>query len=376
MPKVMILAGEASGDMHGANLARALQELNPEVELLGMGSSLMAEAGVRLAFDVTALSTVGIAEALKNIKTLQRILQQLADLMEQEQPDVIVLIDYPGFNMEVAKVAKNKGIPLVYYFSPTAWAWGKGRAKKVASLVTKVAAVLPLEADVYREAGAEVEFVGHPLLDIVKPRLSKEDFYRQWELDPQKPIVGLLPGSRNQEIKALLPVLLASAQLVQKKIPSTQFLLPLAHTVKRAVVAEQIRASGLEIKVIEGQTYELMAASDIIVVASGTAALEAACLGTPMVIIYKVSFSTWVLGKLLLKIPYIGMPNILAGREVVPELIQYDAQPEKISQKVLDFLQNPQKLQQVRQELEVVRRKLGGEGAVKRAAQLVLKAVQ
>jgi len=368
----MILAGEASGDMHGANLARALQELNPQVQLLGMGSSLMAAAGVELAFDVTELSTVGFAEAIKSIKTLKRILQQLGDLMDQEKPDVIVLIDYPGFNMEVAKAAKARGIPLVYYFSPTAWAWGRGRAKKVASLVTRVASVLPFEADVYREAGADVEFVGHPLLDIVKPKLSKEEFYQQWNLDSQKPIVGLLPGSRRQEIKSLLPILLETAKRIKEKIPQTQFLLPLAHTVDRREIEAQIREKGLEIIVIEGQTYELMTVSDIIVVASGTATLEAACLGTPMIIVYQVSFSTWLLGKILIKVPYIGMPNIIAGKEIAPEFIQYDAQPEQISSRVIDFLEHPEKLELVRAELQEVRKRLGGEGAVKRTAQLVL----
>ena len=372
MPKIMMLAGEASGDMHGANLARALQELDPQVELIGMGSSLMAAAGVKLAFDVTALSTVGFAEAIKSIKTLKRIIQQLADLMDQEKPDAMVLIDYPGFNMEVAKVAKEKGIPLVYYFSPTAWAWGRGRAKKVASLVTKVASVLPFEADVYREAGADVEFVGHPLLDIVKPTLSKEEFYQQHALDPEKPIIGLLPGSRRQEIDSLLPALLEAAQIIKKRFPEVQFLLPLAHTVSRQEIEERVKAKGLEIKVIEGQAYELMTVSDIIVVASGTATLEAACLGAPMVIVYRVSFSTWLLGKMLLKIPHIGMPNIIAGKEIVPELIQHQATGLKISEKAIDLLENPEKLAQIKRELQIVREKLGGEGAVKRAAQLVL----
>lgn len=372
MPKIMILAGEASGDMHGANLARALQELDPQVELIGMGSSLMAAAGVKLAFDVTALSTVGFAEALKSIKTLKKIIQQLADLMDRERPEAIVLIDYPGFNMEVAKVAKEKEIPLVYYFSPTAWAWGRGRAKKVASLVTKVASVLPFEADVYREAGANVEFVGHPLLDIVKPTLTKEEFYQQHDLDPEKPIIGLLPGSRRQEIDSLLPALLEGAQIIKGKFPEVQFLLPLAHTISRQEIEEKVRDKGLEIKVIEGQAYELMTVSDIIVVASGTATLEAACLGVPMIIVYRVTFSTWLLGKMLLKIPHIGMPNIIAGKEIVPELIQYQATGLKISEKAIDLLESPEKLAQIKRELQIVREKLGGEGAVKRAAQLVL----
>lgn len=372
MPKIMILAGEASGDLHGANLAKALKEIDPQIELFGMGSTLMAKAGVKLAFDITDLSTVGFIEAAKSIKTLKVILRQLAELMDEEKPDVVVFIDYPGFNLEVAKVVKEKAIPSVYYFSPTAWAWGKGRAKKVANLITTVASVFPFEAEVYKEAGAKVEFVGHPLLDIVETKLTEEEFYQKYDLDPKRPLVGLLPGSRKQEIKSLLPVLLASAQKIAQDNPQVQFALPLAHTIAREDIEEAIAQEKLEVKVIEDHTYELMKVSDIIVVSSGTATLEAACLGTPMVIIYKISFSTWLLGKLLLKIPNIGLPNIVAGREIVPELIQQQANPDKISTKVLELLANPESRMRMREELARVRKKLGGTGAVKRVAQLVL----
>lgn len=373
MAKVLILAGEASGDMHGAKLAEALKKINPEIKLLGMGSSLMAKAGVELVYDVTHLSTVGFAEALKSIGILKKVLRQLTELMDQEGFDVVVFIDYPGFNLEVAKVVKEKAIPSVYYFSPTAWAWGKGRAKKVASLVTKVASVLPFEAEVYREAGADVEFVGHPLVDLVKPKLNPEEFLKSIDLKKNHPIIGLLPGSRKQEIQSLLPVLLDSAKKIQEKFPKAQFVLPLAHTIPREEIEQEIKQRTLEIKVIEGQAYELMTVSDIIVVASGTATLEAACLGVPMIIVYKVAFSTWLLGKILIKVKNIGMPNIIAGREIVPEFIQMDANVENISQKVIHLLENPEELMNIRKELAKVRKDLGGEGAVEKVAHLVLE---
>lgn len=239
-------------------------------------------------------------------------------------------------------------------------------------MITKVASVFPFEAEVYEEAGASVEFVGHPLLDIVKPSLEPEEFYQKYDLTPERPLIGLLPGSRKQEVQSLLPVLLASAKKIAAGKPEAQFVLPLAHTVAREKIENAIREENLAVKVIEGHTYELMKVSDIIVVSSGTATLEAACLGTPMVIIYKTSLSTWFLGNLLLKISHIGLPNIIAGREIVPELLQQQANPEKISSQVLELLAKPEKIRKMKEELTRVREKLGGPGAVKRVAQLVL----
>jgi len=372
MAKIMILAGEASGDLHGANLARALRELEPEIEIIGMGGSLMAAQGVKIAFDITKLSTVGFVEALKSIKTLKGILRQLTHLMEKEKPDAVVFIDYPGFNLEVAKVVKEKNIPSLYYFSPTAWAWGKGRAKKVANLISKVASVFPFEAEVYREAGANVEFVGHPLLDIVKTKMSQKESYQAWNLAAEKPIVGLLPGSRQQEINALLPVMLESARKIKEKNSHVQFILPLAHTIAREQVEEMIAQSGLAVQIIDGHSYEVMNVSSLVIVSSGTATLEAACLGTPMVIIYKVAASTWFLGKMLVKIPHIGLPNIIAKKEIVPELLQNEANADNISAKVNQLLAHPEQLSMIKADLAEVKKQLGEEGAVKKVAQLVL----
>lgn len=372
--KVMIMAGEASGDMHGAFLAAALKEKEPDIELIGTGSTMMQEAGVRLLVDMAKYSTVGIWEALKNIRALKSLLQDIAAFIKREQPDVVVLIDYPGFHLEVAKILKQEKIRSVYYFCPSAWAWGKGRAKKVAERISKVASVFPFEAKVYKEAGADVEFIGHPLLDIVKVKKNKADFTAENNLPENKTLVGLLPGSREQEIELLLPLLLETAELIRNAGEDCYFVLPLSHTIK----PEQIRAftakyPELPLTVISGQSYEVMAYSDLILVSSGTATLEAACLGTPMVIVYKVAGLTWFLGKIFVKLNHIGLPNIIAGQEIVPEFLQDKAVPDKVSTAALKILRQDLLQRKMRQDLHDVKEKLGSSGAVLRVADLVLR---
>ena len=372
--KVMIMAGEASGDMHGAFLAKALKEKEPDVELIGTGSTMMQEAGVRLLVDMARYSTVGVWEALKNIRALKSLLQEIASFIKREQPDVVVLIDYPGFHLEVAKILKQERIRSVYYFCPSAWAWGKGRAKKVAERISRVASVFPFEAKVYEEAGADVEFIGHPLLDIVKVAKAKAEFITENNLPANKTLLGLLPGSREQEIELLLPLLLEAAELIKNAGEDCHFVLPLSHTIK----PEKLRAfterhPELPLTVIPGQSYEVMAYSSLILVSSGTATLEAACLGTPMVIVYKVAGLTWFLGKIFVKLNHIGLPNIIAGREVVPEFLQDKAVPVNVSAAALKILRNDRLQKRMRQDLQEVKEKLGSSGAVLRAADLVLR---
>lgn len=372
--KVMIMAGEASGDMHGAFLAAALKEREPDIELIGTGSTMMQKAGVRLLVDMAKYSTVGIWEALKNIRALKKLLQDIASFIKREQPDVVVLIDYPGFHLEVAKILKQENIRSVYYFCPSAWAWGKGRAKKVAERVSRVASVFPFEAKVYEEAGADVEFIGHPLLDIVKVEKTKAEFAAENNLPENKTWLGLLPGSREQEIELLLPLILEAAELIKKAGEDCHFVLPLSHTIK----TEKIRAytekhPDLPLTVISGQSYEVMAYSRLILASSGTATLEAACLGTPMVIVYKVAGLTWFLGRIFVKLNHIGLPNIIAGKEIVPEFLQDKAVPENVSQAALQILRQEKLRQRMRQDLKQVKTDLGSSGAVFRAADLVLR---
>ncbi|WP_408955155.1 lipid-A-disaccharide synthase [Natroniella sp. ANB-PHB2] len=373
MEKVMVVAGEASGDMHAARVVKELKELNHDLEFVGMGGQQMAEAGVELLYDPTKLSTIGFVEAAKHLKLMYQILHKLELAMKREEPAVILLVDYSGFNMKVAKVAQKCGIPTVNYFAPSAWVWGQWRAKKMAKRDVTIASVFPMEEKVYRQAGAEVEFVGHPILDIVDPDLDITSFRKNYKLSSEQTIVGILPGSRQQEIDQLLqPMLKAACQLEEDYQGELKFLLPVADTVSNSDLEAKIKQYDLEVELITGQSYQVMKVADLLLTASGTATLEATCFKTPMVIIYKTSLTTYLLGKLLVKIPYVGLPNIIAEAEIVPELLQGDVTGAKIADEALKILNSKSKQEKINEELAQVIKRLGDEGAIKRVANLVL----
>ncbi|MGE5575824.1 MAG: lipid-A-disaccharide synthase [Syntrophothermus sp.] len=370
--KVMLVAGEASGDLHGSFVAKKIWEMEPSAEIYGMGGHRMRIAGVHLLFDPTRRSTIGFIEALAAVPLMKKILARMEKEFDLHRPDVIVLIDFPGFNMRVAEMAKQKGIPVVYYFSPSAWAWGRKRAEKVAATATMVVSVFPFEAQVYREAGANVTYVGHPLVDIVEPTMTREEARRFLAMPMARKLVALMPGSRRREVRLLLPGMLAAAKLIRKKVPGTEFVLPLAPTITYHEVEPLLKQSGVPVRAISQLTYDAMQACDMALIASGTATLEAACLGLPMVIVYKVSALTYRVGKLLVKIPYIGLPNIVAGRVVVPELLQDDATPERIAEEAEDILLEPGRADKVREALREVVSRLGEPGVLERVAGLIL----
>lgn len=372
----MILAGEPSGDLHGARLAKALRERDQEIRLSGMGGPQMQDAGVNLVFDPTKLSTIGFVEAIKNIQVLRRIMLKLADTIRKQRPDAVVFIDYPGFNMRLARMVKAENIPMVYYFSPSAWAWGKSRAEKVAHTITKVASVFPFEAEVYQQAGADVTFVGHPLLDIVKPSMPPDEIRASLHIPADQPVVGLLPGSRRQEIETLLPDMLNSAKLVQEQIPGVRFLLPRASSIDPELIQKHLEAAGVEVQVVEGRAYDIMSISQAVIAASGTVTLEAAVLGVPMVIIYKVAASTYFLAKMLIKIPNVGLPNIVLGKMAMPEYLQGDVKPELIAKDIVRILSDNDYAVSLRAELAEVVKRLGKPGAVGRTADLVLSVAE
>jgi len=374
--RIMILAGEASGDLQGAYLAQELRKLSPTIELFGIGGRRMEKAGVKLVSDITQIAVVGFVEVLKHIKTFRRILKKLDDIMEKNKPQGIILINNPGFNLRVAKKAKEKNIPVSYYISPQVWAWGKKRVRKITKLVKKMIVILPFEEKIYKEAGCPASFVGHPFLDIVEPVLLKEEAYRRFRLEKNRPIIGLLPGSRVGEIKRLLPVMVEAAKAIKEKIPDSQFILPLAPTLSKEKIDTILKKSDLPLKVVEDPTFDARGIMDFALVASGSATLENACLGLPMIIVYKVHFTTWLLSKILLKIPYIGLVNVVAGRKIVPEFLQYGARPERIAQATLKILQDSERLRRMKAELATVREKLGKPGAPRRAAENILKALE
>jgi lipid-A-disaccharide synthase len=372
MYKIFLSAGEASGDLNGASVATALKTACPDARLFGMGGDMMRAAGVEIIHDIADLGVMGLVEIVKSLPKLFRLRDSLVDWMARERPDVLVVIDYPGFNTRLAKAAKKLGIPVISYISPSAWAWGRGRAREVAATVTKVAAIFPFEADVYRQAGADVVFVGHPLLDIVKPTLAQEAAHQLFGSQADKPVVLLMPGSRRQEIESLMPVMAAAMEKVAASVPDCQFFLPVASTISQETLQNMLTGYNIKINLVTGNTYDLMNIGTVAVAASGTATLEAAILGLPTVIVYKMAAVTYLLGKLLVKIPDIGLPNIVAGRRIVPELVQDDANPDRIARETLAVLTDPAVRDRVVADLLEVRQRLGECGAVGRVAEVIL----
>lgn len=373
MTKVMISTGEASGEMHGAKLAKALWEIEPDCQIFGMGGQTMAAAGVELVQDIADLGVIGLIEVLKNLPRLFALKDRLVQIMMEERPDVLVVIDYPEFNVRLAKEAYKRGIPVVFFISPSAWAWRKGRARDVAKIASRVAAIFPFEAKVYEEASAPVTFVGHPLLDIVQPSMTVEESRRYFEAADDKPVVLLMPGSREQEVLGLLPALLDGAKIIQETLPDSQFYIPLASTISRSMIEEVLEAYELPAQITTGYTYDLMQIGHVALAASGTATLETAIMNLPTVLVYRVNPITYFLGKFLVKIPHVGLPNIVAGRKVIPELLQEQVQGEAIAKEALNILTNPQVYSTMKQDLAEVRRMLGEGGAVTRTAQVVLE---
>lgn len=372
MYKIMISVGEASGDLHGASVANALKLACPDIKLFGMGGQAMRQAGVDIVYDIADLGVIGIVEVVKNLPRLFKLRDMLAEVMEREKPDVLVVVDYPGFNMRLAKIAKKKGIPVVSYISPSIWAWGKSRAKEVAETVETVAAIFPFEAEAYQAAGAHVTYVGHPLVDIVKPTMDKDQAYRHFGADPTKPVLLLMPGSRQQEILSLLPDMLAAAEKIVTKVPDCQIFLPVASTISREMLHNILGNYKVSVNLTDGNNYDLMNIADVGIAASGTVTLEAALMNLPTVIIYRVAAMTYLLGKFLVKIPHISLPNIIAGREIVPELLQGDVNPDAIARHTLEILLNKGIRNEMLDELHQVNQKLGECGAVRRVADTIL----
>ena len=358
-PQVFIVAGKASGDLHGANLARELRRIAPDISRFGIGGPRMHEVGVELVYSIDQMGLVGFTEILRHLPFVRRVLKEL---VEQRRPHLAILIDYPGFNLRLANVLKKAKISVLYYIGPQVWAWRLRRARKIGDLVDRIAVVFPFEVDIYRQVGVKVEFVGHPLVEAIEPRFSKEEFCRLLGVSPHSPLPGLLPGSRRMEVDRLLPIMLEAARLLQRDEPELQVVLGLAPAIDRAWVEGLIGRNNALAKVAEGLTHDVMKHSDLLLVASGTATLELACLGTPMVILYKVGFLSWLIGKWLIKIPDIGLVNILADHRVVPELVQFDAKPQKVAAVALPLLRDRSMREHIRGELVKVREKLGPKG--------------
>ena len=367
----MIVAGEPSGDLHASRVATQLKSLYLDIELFGMGGDCMEAAGVSLVYHIRDSAVMGIGEVLSAIPTFLKKRRYLKQLIRKKRPDAVVLIDFAEFNMGLAKCAHRLQIPVVYYIPPKAWAWRGYRAKKIAARTSAVASIFPFETEFYQQAGANAKFVGHPLLDDANSDLSAGEAREKLGLATNAPVLGLLPGSRRREVETLYPVMLEAAEGVRQILPDCQFILPLAPGISPETLPE---ASA--VKIVRDATYKAMRASDLIVAASGTATLEAACLLTPMIVLYKLSRISWWTAQTFVKLDSSALPNIIAGRRIVPELLQDDVQAARLSSIALDLLQNPEKREAQRKALRGVREQLGDSGAAKRTAELVLGCVE
>ena len=372
MAKILISAGEASGDIHAAAVTAALKRIDNTTEVFGMGGDELRAAGGKVLFDIKEHGVMGFVEVIKKLPDLFKLRSDFARVMDERKPDCLVVVDYPGFNMKLAKVAHDKGIPVVSYIAPSAWAWNKGRAKNVAKIVDKVACIFPFEYDVYKEAGAPVEFVGHPLLDIVHPAMERAEAEAWVGKEPDRPLVLLMPGSRLMEIEKMLPILLEGAKLLKKQMPQVQFAMPRAGTIPMELLQSKIKASGLQIKITEGHNYDLFSVADLALATSGTVTLEAALCGLPSVIVYRTSALNAFIARRVINIPNIGLPNIVAGRQILPELLQEDFTPAKVANTAMELLA-PERRVQLEANLAFMKARLGEAGAVNRVAQLILR---
>ena len=367
--KLFIVAGESSGDRHGAHLVEELNRRG-DYEIHGVGGPMMKERGVELLADITDIAVIGSVEVLKNYRRYRRVFDSVLDFLERERPAAIILIDYPGFNIRLAKKVKKRGLPLkvIYYISPQVWAWGGRRKKTIARNVDKMIVILPFEVDVYRDAGLDVEFAGHPLLDSVAGGTTRDELKRKLGVGDGF-IVGFLPGSRENEVVKLLPIMLRSARMIEKRVGRVHCVMPERLGLDAGTEDRLLSAS--PVAPLRADTRRIMSGSDLVVVASGTATLECAIFGTPMVIVYKVSMITALLVRLLIRIPCIGLVNIVAGKSIVPELLQFRARPRLIADEVVSILENRQRYGRMKADLAGVREALGEPGASSRAAKII-----
>jgi len=367
---IMIVAGETSGDLHGSSLVRAMREIDPGLQFRGIGGRRMQEAGVELMANAADMAVVGLTEVIVKLNNIRKVLNLMkADLMAKK-PDLLILIDYPDFNLMLGKAAKALGVRVFYYISPQVWAWRRGRIKKIRAIVDKMAVILPFEEQLYREEDVDATYVGHPLLDTVRTKYTRQEALEKFGLQEGATTVGLLPGSRDTEIARLLPVMMNAAEILVKKLPRVQFVLPLAETLEQAFVENILQQSPVPVRIVQNDTYDAIHLADIVIVASGTATLETALLGKPMVIVYKVSPLSYYIVKKIVTVEHIGLANIIAGKTIVPELIQDEANPERIATEVVNILNDEARMRNIRQELHAVRETLGQPGAAARAATL------
>lgn len=378
--QVMIVTGEASGDMHGANLIRSLAELDGSLHFFGMGGPELKKAGAEILCDAAKLAVVGLTEVFSHLGAILAARRTLTRAMRERRPLLLILIDFPDFNLMIADQARKLGIPVFYYISQQVWAWRSGRVKKIGRLTDRIGVILPFEKDFYQARGVTVDFVGHPLLDAITAIPAKDGCRKKLGIEPDATVIGLLPGSRRKEITSLLPDFLAAARLLTKATDRKYvFLVPRASTVSRQLLDESGISdyhSLLDIRVSDENRYDIMAACDAVVAASGTVTLELAILGVPTLTTYRLSARTYPLARLLVRLPWFSLVNLIAGREVIPELLQKEVTPNQISAELARIIEIEEVRTEMIRGLAEVRKKLGRPGASRRAAEIALDLIR
>ncbi len=378
-----MVAGEASGDEHAARLVAAIKERAPGLEFFGIGGEALAAQGVRLLCPASELAVVGLSEVAGRLGAVLRALRDVGRALKNSKPALAILVDFPDFNFWVARLARYYQVPVMYYISPQVWAWRSYRVRTLARLVDRLAVIFPFEADFYRERGVPVTYVGHPLLETLARPEARGSWLAGAGLDPGRLTVALLPGSRTGEIEGHLPGMLEAAALIRRAVPASQFLLPVASTAPWELVQRLVGdfenglqaqgQVGLILKIIQGQSFQVLAAAHLALVASGTATLEAALAGTPMVIVYRVSPLTFRVARWLVRVPHVGMANLLAGERLFPELIQEDFTPERLAREALGWIEGRRRLAALGPGLARIVKSLEGLDASQGAARVALE---
>lgn len=371
-PRLLLSCGEPSGDLYAGALTRELRALIPGLLVTGLGGPAFAAAGGELVADYRGIAVTGLTEAIAKVPQSLAILRRLVSTARRDRPGALVVIDFPDFNLPLARRIRKLGIPVVYYISPQVWAWRAGRLKTIGAVATRVLVIFPFEERIYREAGIPVEFVGHPLVDLAKPSMPKEAFLRHHGLETGRPVVAVLPGSRPNEVARLLPDLMSACRLIRDRLPQTQFLLARAPNLDDALLEPANALTG--VRILERETDAILAAAGVTLTASGTATVQAALHGSPMVIVYRVSPMTYRIGRRLVHVDTFGMVNLIAGERLVPELIQEAFTPEAAAAEALSMLTDTTRAAAIRAGLARVRDRLGGPGASRRAAAAIVQA--
>lgn len=370
---LMIIAGEQSGDRIAALLAEEIQQKSPGLDLIGLGGPMMRDAGVELMRDMTSLAVVGLIEVLKNYSEFKKIFRQVLEQVDRRKPEAVVLIDFPGFNLRLAKQLHKRGIRIIYYVSPQIWAWGKRRIALIRRVVDQMIVILPFEEKFYKEEGVKVHYAGHPMVDYYEKYSDVPDFEKN--LPAGRPRIAILPGSRPHEIQRHFSDLLETAEILKKSMPDISFIIPCANEGIFQEAIKQTRDKNF-IRPFLHSMKECLTHADFAWVCSGTATLETAFFGIPMIVVYRTSCFTAFVARRVIRVPFIGLVNLVAGKQVVPELLQEEFQPEKLAEKTLEYLNEPGGIHNMKRELGKIKEILGGPGASKRAAQIILETVQ